>query len=148
MKKIRRNKAYYSISAVAKMFAIHQQTIRLYEKEGLINPKRSEGNTRLFVEEDIGRLEEVIYLTHQLGINIAGVQMIFKLQKQIQKMQRDMNKVFDQAHTELGEQAEQSKEVIKSSARQLLKLKQPEPHEQETQPSTASDDSWTIEYEE
>lgn len=147
MKKIRRNKAYYSISAVAKMFTIHQQTIRLYEKEGLINPKRSEGNTRLFVEEDISRLEEVIYLTHQLGINIAGVQMIFKLQRQIQKMQRDMNKLFDQAHTELGEQAEQSKEVIKSSARQLLKLKQPEQEAQE-QPSTATDDSWTIEYEE
>ena len=146
MKKIRRNKAFYSISAVAKMFAIHQQTIRLYEKEGLINPKRSEGNTRLFDEEDVNQLEEVFYLTHQLGINIAGVQMILKLQKQIQKMQRDMNKVFDQAHTELNEQAEQSKEVIKSSARQLLKLKKP--HTDQSESTNNPDDSWTIEYEE
>lgn len=147
MKKIRRNKAFYSISAVAKMFAIHQQTIRLYEKEGLINPKRSEGNTRLFDEEDVNQLEEVFYLTHQLGINIAGVQMIFKLQKQIQKMQKDMNKLFDQAHTELGEQAEQSKEVITSSARQLLKLKKTHQTTQAEAPDNP-DDSWTIEYEE
>lgn len=147
MKKIRRNKAFYSISAVAKMFAIHQQTIRLYEKEGLINPKRSEGNTRLFDEEDVNQLEEVFYLTHQLGINIAGVQMIFKLQKQIQKMQKDMNKLFDQAHTELGEQAEQSKEVITSSARQLLKLKKTQQTTQAEAPDNP-DDSWTIEYEE
>ena len=84
IKKVKRKKAYYSISAVSKMFTIHQQTVRLYEKEGLISPKRSEGNTRLFSEEDVEQLEEVIYLTHQLGINLAGVQMILKLQKKMQ----------------------------------------------------------------
>lgn len=72
--KINRKKGYFSISAVAKMFSIHQQTVRLYEREGLISPKRSAGNTRLFSEEDIDRLEEVIYLTHELGINLAGVE--------------------------------------------------------------------------
>lgn len=70
------------------MFSIHQQTIRLYEREGLITPKRSDGNTRLFSEEDVDRLEEVIFLTHKLGINLAGVQMVLKLQKQIRKMQK------------------------------------------------------------
>ena len=87
---MKRKKGFFSISAVAKMFSVHQQTIRLYEKEGLITPKRSDGNTRLFSEEDVDRLEEVIYLTHKLGINLAGVQMVLKLQKQIKKMQKDM----------------------------------------------------------
>src|ERR1700730_8475338 len=101
MTMIKRRKGYFSISAVAKMFSVHQQTIRLYEKEGLLAPKRSEGNTRLFSEEDVNRLEEIIYLTHQLGINLAGVQMIFKLKKQINKMQKEMNKVFEQTQEEL-----------------------------------------------
>ena len=79
---MKRKKGYFSISAVAKMFSVHQQTIRMYEKEGLINPKRSDGNTRLFAEEDVNRLEEVIYLTHKLGINLAGVEMILKQQRQ------------------------------------------------------------------
>ena len=83
MSMIKRKKGYFSISAVAKMFSVHQQTIRLYEKEGLIIPKRSDGNTRLFSEEDVNRLEEIIYLTHQLGINLAGVEMILKLKKQM-----------------------------------------------------------------
>jgi len=144
-KKIKRKKAHYSISAVAQMFAIHQQTIRLYEKEGLIAPKRSEGNTRLFSEEDVKNLEDVIYLTHQLGINIAGVQMILKLQKQIHKMQKDMNRVFDEAKTHLDEQANQSKRVIKESAQELMRRKQPValPTEQ-----LAEQDGWEIEYEE
>ena len=76
---MKRKKGYYSISAVAKMFSVHQQTIRLYEKEGLISPKRSAGNTRLFAEDDLDRLEEIIYLTHQLGVNLAGVEMILRL---------------------------------------------------------------------
>ena len=80
---MKRKKGFYSISAVAKMFSIHQQTIRLYEKEGLISPKRSEGNTRLFSEEDVDQLEKIIYLTHQLGVNLVGVEMILKLQKKI-----------------------------------------------------------------
>lgn len=142
-KKVKRNKAYYSISAVAKMFSIHQQTIRLYEKEGLITPKRSEGNTRMFTEDDLDQLEEVIYLTHQLGINIAGVQMIIKLQQQINKMQKEMNKLFETAHKELGEQAEQSKKIIESSAKELVRLKQiAAPEEVEKV------DTWEIEYEE
>ena len=91
---MKRKKGFFSISAVAKMFSVHQQTIRLYEKEGLITPKRSEGNTRLFSDEDVERLEEIMYLTHQLGINLAGVEMIFKLKKQIKKMQKNMNRLL------------------------------------------------------
>jgi MerR family transcriptional regulator/heat shock protein HspR len=122
--KTRRKKGYFSISAVAKMFEVHQQTIRLYEKQGLITPKRSEGNTRLFSEEDIDQLEEVIHLTHDLGINLAGVEMILKLKKQISKMQKDMNKMFETTQEELNKQVETSKASIQSSAQRLLSLKQ------------------------
>lgn len=85
------------------MFTVHQQTIRLYEKQGLISPKRSEGNTRLFSEEDVERLEEIMYLTHKLGINLAGVDMILKLQKQIKRLQKEMNTIFEQAQKELAQ---------------------------------------------
>lgn len=147
--RVKKNKGFFSISAVAKMFSIHQQTVRLYEKEGLITPKRSSGNTRLFSEEDIDRLEEIIYLTHQLGINLAGVQMILKLKKKISKMQKDMNKLFDQAQQQLEQETEQSKESMKIATQRLIKLKQ---HDT---PGTASEednieaviDNWDIEYE-
>ncbi len=120
---MKRKKGYFSISAVAKMFSIHQQTIRLYEKEGLIAPKRSEGNTRLFSEEDVNRLEEIIYLTHTLGINLAGVEMILKLQKQIKKLQKEVNQLFKHAHDELVQETLASQQLIKESAQQLAVLK-------------------------
>jgi len=148
--KIKRKKGYFSISAVAKMFSVHQQTIRLYEKEGLICPRRSEGNTRLFSEEDVDRLEEIIYLTHQLGINLAGVEMIFKLKRQILRMQKDMNKVFEQTQRQLERESEQSKELMRSSARQLMKLRQQSQQQKESSTSSSSFevDGWDVEYEE
>ena len=121
--KVKKQKAYYSISAVAKMFSVHQQTIRLYEKEGLLTPKRSDGNTRLFSEEDVNRLEEIIHLTHQMGVNLAGVEMILKLQKKIEKMQKDMNKLFDKAQSELKTETDERKESMKSQALQLAAFK-------------------------
>lgn len=120
----KKGKGYFSISAVAKMFSVHQQTVRMYEKEGLISPKRSEGNTRLFSEEDIDRLEEIIYLTHTLGINLAGVEMILKLKKHIKKLQREMNDLFKQANQELNKEAELSKTLIQESSQKLFYLKQ------------------------
>jgi len=145
--KIKRKKAFYSISAVAEMFTIHQQTIRLYEKEGLITPKRSEGNTRLFSEEDIEQLEQVIYLTHQMGINIAGVQMILKLQKKMQKMQKEMNKIFENTHQELEEEVIHSKQLIQKSAKELNQLKKQLPTVIKATEEEAND-GWKIEYEE
>lgn len=120
---MKRKKGYFSISVVAKMFSIHQQTIRLYEKEGLISPKRSVGNTRLFSEEDVDRLEEVIYLTHKLGINLAGVEMILRLQKQIKKMQKEMNQLFNKAQNELHIENEINKSSIKETFTKLASLK-------------------------
>jgi MerR family transcriptional regulator/heat shock protein HspR len=148
--KINRKKGYFSISAVAKMFSVHQQTIRLYEKEGLICPKRSSGNTRLFSETDIDRLEEVIYLTHQLGINLAGVNMILKLKKQIKTMQKEMNRVFEDAHQQLDQEVEASKHIVRTSAQQLFLLKKQSPISQQKPAQQSLDvdvDNWEVEYE-
>lgn len=114
------------------MFSVHQQTIRMYEKEGLICPKRSEGNTRLFSEDDIERLEEIIHLTHTMGINLAGVEMILKLKKQIGKMQREINTLFKEVNKNLDEQAEASKKMVEKSAAQLVSLKQQRPQRSAT----------------
>lgn len=147
---MKRKQGYFSISAVAKMFSVHQQTIRLYEKEGLISPKRSSGNTRMFSEEDVNKLEEVIYLTHQLGINLAGVEMILKLQKQIKKMQRDMNKMFKQAQNDLAQENEVRKQAVQSQAQQLIKLKQNKPSQKQESPSPETTmidiENWDIDY--
>lgn len=155
--KVKRKKAFFSISAVAEMFSIHQQTVRLYEKEGLICPKRSEGNTRLFSEEDINRLEEIIYLTHQLGINLAGVEMILKLKKQMSKMQKDMNRVFEQTAAELDHEGEVAKKVVRESIKQITAMK-PKKQPSASTPVTPglpavqemveeADDEWEIDYE-
>lgn len=154
-----RKKGFYSISAVAEMFSVHQQTIRLYEKEGLINPKRSDGNTRLFSEEDVDQLEEIVYLTHKVGINLAGVEMILKLQKKIERMQKEMNDVFAKAQEELKQEQDESKELVKSSVKRLMVIKnknepkvtatptsaQPESADRERQQSLDID-KWEIEY--
>ena len=123
-KKIKRGEGFYSISAVSKMFSVHQQTIRFYEKEGLIQPKRSDGNTRMFGEEDIEKLEEIIHLTHQLGINLAGVEMILQLHKKIEKMQTEMNKVFAKTQQELNEETTARKALIQNYSAQLHQKKQ------------------------
>ena len=146
--KVKRKKGYFSISAVARMFSVHQQTIRLYEKEGLISPKRSEGNTRLFSEEDVDRLEEIIYLTHQLGINLAGVEMVFKLKKQMHAMQREMNKLFDQTQRQLEQQSEQSKEIMRESTRKLIQIKKESSEKGGGNNEPFEADEWHVEYEE
>jgi MerR family transcriptional regulator/heat shock protein HspR len=118
-----RKKGYFSISAVAEMFSVHQQTIRLYEKEGLISPKRSTGNTRLFSEDDIDKLEDIIYLTHKLGVNLAGVEMIFKQQKKIKKLQSEINTLFKKMQNQLDEEGNRNKQALKEAAQELYALK-------------------------
>ena len=112
---MKRRKGFYSISVVAKMFEVHQQTIRLYEKEGLITPHRSEGNTRQFTDEDVDQLEKIIYL--------AGVEMILKLQKKIDRLQDEMNKAFEATKKNLEQEAEGYAEGARDEARQLMLLK-------------------------
>lgn len=149
-----RKKGYFSISAVAKMFSVHQQTIRLYEKEGLLAPKRSTGNTRMFSEEDVNKLEQIIYLTHQLGVNLAGVEQVLKLQKQIQKLQGEMNKLFEKTQQNLGQELELNQKSLKSNTIALMRLKQSDAttaaDADATKPpsQTVDIDNWEVEYEE
>ena len=142
----KRRKGYYSISVVAKMFSVHQQTIRLYEKEGLISPKRSAGNTRLFSEEDVDKLEEIIYLTHKLGVNLAGVEVILNLQKKVNKLQNEINKLFEHTQEKLQEEGEIYKESAKKQATRLVEIKK---NSTKTKPLDVEiADDWEIEYEE
>lgn len=148
-KTMKRKQGFFSISAVAKMFSVHQQTIRLYEREGLLTPKRSDGNTRLFSEEDVDRLEEIIYLTHKLGINLAGVQMVLKLQKQIKKMQKDMNLMFEETTTSLKAEELTHKEAVKEATRRLADLKQVVDAPAKGKAAVSEEDEeWQVEYEE
>jgi MerR family transcriptional regulator/heat shock protein HspR len=92
----------YTISAVAAQYDIHPQTLRLYEREGLLKPSRSEGNTRLYTDEDLERLELILSLTRDLGVNLAGVEIILNMREKMDAMQREFERFFAylQAHAE------------------------------------------------
>jgi MerR family transcriptional regulator/heat shock protein HspR len=81
------SKAAYMISAVAERYEVHPQTLRLYEREGLLKPSRSEGNTRLYTDEDLERLEVILQLTRELGVNLAGVEIILNMRERMAAMQ-------------------------------------------------------------
>lgn len=95
MERRKRKQKYVMISAVSERFGIHPQTLRLYEREGLINPARSRGNTRLYDEETIDRLEQILTLTRDLGVNLAGVEVILQLQDQMDRMQEEVDRLLD-----------------------------------------------------
>ena len=85
-----RSRAAYMISAVAERYEIHPQTLRLYEREGLLAPSRSEGNTRLYTDDDLERLEVILKLTRELGVNLAGVEIILNMREKMEAMQRQI----------------------------------------------------------
>ncbi|MEZ5284422.1 MAG: helix-turn-helix transcriptional regulator [Vicinamibacterales bacterium] len=84
-------KAYFMISVVAQRYDIHPQTLRLYEREGLLKPSRTEGNTRLYSEEDLEQLETILTLTRELGVNLAGVEIILNMRRKMEQMQGEVN---------------------------------------------------------
>lgn len=86
----RKSRGAYMISAVAEMYGIHPQTLRLYEREGLLKPSRTEGNTRLYTEEDLQRLEFILSLARDLGVNIAGMAIILQMRERMEEMNRQM----------------------------------------------------------
>ena len=92
----------FTISAVAEEFELHPQTLRLYEREGLLKPSRSEGNTRLYTDTDLERLELILSLTRDLGVNLAGVEIILNMREKMDAMQREFERFFDylQSHAE------------------------------------------------
>jgi MerR family transcriptional regulator/heat shock protein HspR len=86
----RKSKGAYMISSVAEMYEIHPQTLRLYEREGLLKPSRTEGNTRLYTDEDLERLEFILNLARDLGVNIAGIAIILQMRGRMEEMNRQM----------------------------------------------------------
>jgi MerR family transcriptional regulator/heat shock protein HspR len=92
----------FTISAVAEQFELHPQTLRLYEREGLLKPSRSDGNTRLYTDTDLERLEIILSLTRDLGVNLAGVEIILNMREKMDSMQREFERFFDylQTHAE------------------------------------------------
>jgi MerR family transcriptional regulator/heat shock protein HspR len=94
-------KAYYMISVVAQKYNIHPQTLRLYEREGLLKPSRTDGNTRLYSDEDLEQLETILSLTRDLGVNLAGVEIILNMRRKIERMQMEVNEFMDYVRHEL-----------------------------------------------
>ncbi len=93
--------AYYMISAVSQKYNIHPQTLRLYEREGLLSPSRTEGNTRLYSDDDLKRLETILSLTRELGVNLAGVEIILNMRQRMEEMQREVNEFMEYVKKEL-----------------------------------------------
>lgn len=94
-------KAAYMISAVAEQYEVHPQTLRLYEREGLLKPSRSEGNTRLYTDQDLERLEVILKLTRDLGVNLAGVEIILNMREKMAEMQRQIEEFVSSLNTEI-----------------------------------------------
>ncbi len=97
----RKGKGAYMISAVAEMYDIHPQTLRLYEREGLLKPSRTEGNTRLYTEEDLQRLEFILSLARDLGVNISGIAIILQMRERMTEMQNQMQEFVRYMQTEM-----------------------------------------------
>jgi MerR family transcriptional regulator/heat shock protein HspR len=110
-----RGKAGYMISAVAELYNIHPQTLRLYEREGLLVPSRSQGNTRLYTQEDLERLETILNLTRDLGVNLAGIEIILNMRARMKEMQEEMKAFVDYVQKELMKRPPESRERIENA---------------------------------
>jgi MerR family transcriptional regulator, heat shock protein HspR len=106
----------YTISAVAEMYEIHPQTLRLYEREGLLKPSRSIGNTRLYEDGDLERLEVILSLTRDLGVNLAGVEIILNMREKMDQMRREFEQFFEYLKTHASEFSRQSETFSSNSA--------------------------------
>ena len=96
-----KSKAAYMISSVAEQYAIHPQTLRLYEREGLLKPSRSDGTTRLYTDGDLERLEVILHLTRDLGVNLAGVEIILNMREKMSEMQSQIQEFVATLNREL-----------------------------------------------
>lgn len=105
-----KSRAAYMISAVAEQYEIHPQTLRLYEREGLLKPSRSEGNTRLYTDDDLERLEVILHLTRDLGVNLAGVEIILNMREKMGEMQRQIQEFISTLNRELASRTVQPQE--------------------------------------
>lgn len=99
----KRAKAGYMISAIAELYKLHPQTLRLYERVGLLKPSRSQGNTRLYTDEDLERLEVILTLTRDMGVNLAGIEIILNMREKMADMQQQMQDFMGFVQNELSQ---------------------------------------------
>ena len=126
----RSGKAYYMISAVAQKYNIHPQTLRLYEREGLLKPSRTDGNTRLYSDEDLEQLGTILTLTRDLGVNLAGVEIILNMRRKIQQMQGEVNEFMEYVKHELARGIDDWEQrlntaLVKSASTDLVRANPP-----------------------
>ncbi len=119
-------KSYYMISVVSQKYNIHAQTLRLYEREGLLTPSRTDGNTRLYSDEDLVQLETILALTRDLGVNLAGVEIILNMRKKMERMQGEVNEFMEYVKHELARglgdwEQRLSTALVKSSPTDLVR---------------------------
>ncbi len=122
---------YYHISSVSKMYNIHPQTLRLYEREGLLKPSRSQGNTRLYTKKDLERLELILSLIRDLGVNLAGVEVILNLREKIERIEAEVNEFLNYIRKEFFEGREEEfetkrKSLIKVDSAKIIKVEKRE----------------------
>ena len=121
-----RSKAAYMISAVAERYQIHPQTLRLYEREGLLAPSRSEGNTRLYTDDDLERLEVILKLTRDLGVNLAGIEIILNMREKMAAMQAQIETFVSTLNQEFAQQARRpAPNEIKRSLIPVIQMRSP-----------------------
>lgn len=120
-----RSKAAYMISAVAEQYEIHPQTLRLYEREGLLKPSRSDGNTRLYTDEDLERLEVILHLTRDLGVNLAGVEIILNMREKMGEMQRQIEDFVATLNQELAARGTPPEKAPKNSLIPVISFHNP-----------------------
>jgi MerR family transcriptional regulator/heat shock protein HspR len=128
-RKRKKNEArrFYHISRVSQMFNLHPQTLRLYEREGLLKPSRSQGNTRLYTDEDLRQLELILNLIRDLGVNLAGVEVILNMRQKMERMETEVNELLEYVKREFwkGDEdtfASRSRSLVRLSQMKIVKL--------------------------
>ncbi len=123
-------KAFFHISSVSKKYNLHPQTLRLYEREGLLKPSRSQGNTRLYTEEDLKQLELILNLIRDLGVNLAGVEVILNMRQKMERIEKEVGAFLDFVRTEFcrgrdGEFELKKTSLVHVTPGKLLKVEKP-----------------------
>ena len=123
MPRAKKSQGAYVISVVADRYQVHPQTLRLYEREGLLKPSRTEGNTRLYTDEDLERLEFILNLARDLGVNIAGIAIILQMRERMEEMNRQMQGFVDYVRSEMLQHMQQNAPIANDAA--MVPLRKP-----------------------
>jgi MerR family transcriptional regulator/heat shock protein HspR len=118
-----KSRGAYMISSVAEQYQIHPQTLRLYEREGLIKPSRSDGNTRLYTDEDLELLEVVLHLTRDLGVNLAGVEIILNMRAKMSEMQRQIEEFVTTLNHEMATRSRPARREVSNSLIPVIRVR-------------------------